>query len=413
MAGITQPLSRRKAFDLAPRHMERQGELDWLRGMMLVLMTITHLPTWFGAHVGQPFGFVSAAEGFVFLSAFLVGSVYTRAAHERGYPAMRRAIWSRALKVYAAHVALLLFLLCLLVPIALARGAHAITDLASFYVVRPHVALASGLVLAYNPPLLDILPMYVLFLAASPALLEQGLRRGWGPLLTLGAAVWLFAQYGGGRHIYESAARLVDWPVPYPQTGAFSFLAWQLLWLIGLRAGALAQAPPADSSATASRRAPSSEAVQRAGPKAGLWLVALFAGFFFVWRHLVGQLPFGDDATLNALFDKWNLGPLRLLNFAVLAVLVVHGRRVLAQWAERSSIATLGRASLTVFSVHLLLCLGLLAVVGEPIHAHASLLDAVLLVGTLVTLYAVARLSLGGERTLRARRKALAARVAH
>src|SRR5689334_24282722 len=98
--------------------MERQTDLDWLRGLMLVLMTITHLPTWFGAHAGQPFGFVSAAEGFVFLSAFLVGSVYTHTFRTRGLAAMRRALWARTLKVYAAHVALLLFLLFLLVPIA-------------------------------------------------------------------------------------------------------------------------------------------------------------------------------------------------------------------------------------------------------------------------------------------------------
>jgi hypothetical protein len=381
--------------------MERQGELDWLRGVMLVLMTITHLPTWFGAHVGQPFGFVSAAEGFVFLSAYLVGSVYARTARERGFPAMRRALWSRTLKVYVAHIALLLFLLWLLVPIALARGAHAITDLASFYVLHPHVALVSGLVLAYNPPLLDILPMYVLFLAMSPFVLEHGLRRGWGALLTLGAALWLFAQYGGGRHVYESVARLVDWPVPYSQTGAFSFLAWQLLWLIGVRAGALTQgthAEPARPRASAAKPA----------SRYGLWVAALLAAFFFAWRHGVGQVPFGTDAALNALFDKWHLGPLRLLNFAVLAVIIVHGRRVLAAWAERSSIAMLGRASLTVFSVHLLLCLALLALVGEPIHSHASLLDAVLLAGTLLTLYGVARLSLGGEDALRARRKALA-----
>jgi hypothetical protein len=381
--------------------MQRQGELDWLRGMMLVLMTITHLPTWFGAHVGQPFGFVSAAEGFVFLSAYLVGSVYARTARERGFAAMRRSLWSRTLKVYAAHVALLLFLLWLLVPIALARGAHAITDLASFYVLHPHVALVSGLVLGYNPPLLDILPMYVLFLAMSPFVLEHGLRRGWGALLTLGAALWLFAQYGGGRHVYESVARLVEWPVPYSQTGAFSFLAWQLLWLIGVRAGALAQASRVEA---VQPRASSGKPASRYE----LWVAALLAVFFFAWRHVVGQVPFGADAALNVLFDKWHLGPLRLLNFAVLAVIVVHGRRVLAAWAERSSIATLGRASLTVFSVHLLLCLALLALVGEPIHAHASLLDAVLLAGTLLTLYGVARLSLGGELARRMRRKALA-----
>jgi hypothetical protein len=62
-----------------------------------------------------------------------------------------------------------------------------------------------------------------------------------------------------------------------------------------------------------------------------------------------------------------------------------------------------------VFSVHLLLCLAVLALVGEPIHAHAGLLDALLLAGTLLTLYAVARLSLGGAEALRARRTAVAA----
>src|SRR3954471_175547 len=142
-----------QAIERARQRMQRQTELDWLRGLMLVLMTITHLPTWFSSHVGQPFGFVSAAEGFVFLSAYLVGSVYTRTAHRHGYPAMRNAIWRRAAKVYAAHVALLLLLFFVLVPLAISNGAHAITDLASFYVERPHAALISALFLAYNPPL--------------------------------------------------------------------------------------------------------------------------------------------------------------------------------------------------------------------------------------------------------------------
>ena len=46
--------------------MRRRWELDALRGLMLVLMTSTHLPTWFAVPASQPFGFVSAAEGFVF-----------------------------------------------------------------------------------------------------------------------------------------------------------------------------------------------------------------------------------------------------------------------------------------------------------------------------------------------------------
>ena len=71
------------------------------------------------------------------------------------------------------------------------------------------------------------------------------------------------------------------------------------------------------------------------------------------------------------MFDKWHLGPLRLLNFVVLAIIAVHGRRVLVAWAEHSSIATLGRASLTVFAAHLLVCLALLATVGDALAPAA------------------------------------------
>jgi len=89
------------------------------------------------------------------------------------------------------------------------------------------------------------------------------------------------------------------------------------------------------------------------------------------------------------------------LNFAVLAILVVHGRRLVVALAEHSSIATMGRASLTVFSAHLVLCLVLLAMGGDTLDpGHVSLLDGALLAGTLVTLYVIARVTLGGSRIL-------------
>ena len=380
--------------------MDRQAELDWLRGLMLVLMTITHLPTWFSSHAGQPFGFVSAAEGFVFLSAFLVGSVYSHKARTRGYAVMRRALWLRTLKVYIAHIALLLFLLLLLVPIAVSRDAQAITGLASYYLERPHLALVSGLILAYNPPLLDILPMYVLFLAASPLVLEYGSRRGFGVLLTVSAVLWLFAQYDGGRHVYESVAALIGWPVPYGATGAFSFLAWQFLWLIGLRIGA-------SRSIAASAASP----VPQSWARPGIVIAMGIAAVFFLWRHVIGQMPFGSDAALDALFDKWHLGPLRLLNFAVLALIVVQGRRVLVDWAAQSSLATMGRTSLVVFSAHLVICLTVLTVVGDAARPHLSIFEAALVVGALLALYGVARATQDGGDFLRAHRRALSARV--
>ena len=62
-------------------------------------------------------------------------------------------------------------------------------------------------------------------------------------------------------------------------------------------------------------------------------------------------------------------------------------------------IATLGRASLTVFTAHLVLCLAILATAGEALVAR-----------TLVTLYAVARVALTGDRIVRAPIEAAAPR---
>jgi hypothetical protein len=85
----------------------------------------------------------------------------------------------------------------------------------------------------------------------------------------------------------------------------------------------------------------------------------------------------------------------------VLAVIAVQGRRVLAAWAEHSAMATLGRVSLTVFTAHLLVCLAVLATGGAMIEPHPlSLLDGLLVLGTLVTLYGVARAALSGEKAI-------------
>src|ERR1035437_8338943 len=60
-------------FGIHLPRLERRPELDALRGLFLVWMTLTHLPTRFSDYLNQPIGFVSSAEGFVFISALLVG----------------------------------------------------------------------------------------------------------------------------------------------------------------------------------------------------------------------------------------------------------------------------------------------------------------------------------------------------
>ena len=95
--------------------------------------------------------------------------------HQRhGETEMRLAFRKRVLKIYLWQVALLLFLFSAVAFIGAARQQDAIVDLLSYYWEEPLAAFVSGLFLLYNPPLLDILPMYVLFMLVSAPLLVHG-----------------------------------------------------------------------------------------------------------------------------------------------------------------------------------------------------------------------------------------------
>jgi hypothetical protein len=355
----------------------RRPEIDALRGLMLVLMVCTHLPTRFALPLGQPFGFVSAAEGFVLLSAYMAGMVYTRRALAEGLAAMRRAFFRRALVIYACQSALLVFLFTVVALIGLAKDEPAVENLIGFFLRDPWAASAAGLALLYRPPLLDILPMYVLFMFASPFVLDAALRRGWAVVVGASLALWFAAQFGLGARVYDLADRAFGMPLPYAAMGSFDTLAWQFVWVLGLWLGAASVTPGPDPM-----------------PPLPRWLVgsAVAAALVgLVWRHAVGQVPFGADTTLNLLFDKWQLGPLRLLDLlALLAVVVRFG----PGWARRLPrlrvLETLGQASLSVFCAHLVLVLALLALLGEASPRRPIWLDALVFAGSFVLLYAVA-----------------------
>ena len=166
---------------------------------MLVLMTLTHLPTRLSEPFGQPFGYVSAAEGFVLLSAYMAGLVYGRLAKYRGIDAMRVAFWLRARKVYLCHAALLIFLFTVIAALGMKVEQPAVRYLMDFYLQEPARALASGLFLLYKPPLLDILPMYVIFMLTSPIALAWARYHGWRAIIAGSLTLWVLAQFGLGQ----------------------------------------------------------------------------------------------------------------------------------------------------------------------------------------------------------------------
>jgi len=64
------------------------------------------------------------------------------------------------------------------------------------------------------------------------------------------------------------------------------------------------------------------------------------------------------------LFDKWHLGPLRLLDFASVAALLIVSQQVTKRAAVRP-LVLLGQSSLQVFCVHLLFCFAGLTLMGN------------------------------------------------
>jgi hypothetical protein len=357
--------------------MTRQPELDALRGIFLVLMVLAHLPTSFAVRLDQPFGYVSSAEGFVFLSAFLAGQVYTERARKRGLQAMRKALWRRVAKLYCYQAGLLIFAFTAIAAIGVANHEQAVRNLLSFYFQDPKTALWSGFVLLYNPPLLDILPIYVMFMAATPLVLSYALRRGWMLPMALGLGTWLLAQFGLREIAYNAAVAATGLKEPLSATGAFDIFAWQFLWLIGLRMGSIQVTEP--------------QPPRQPLPPWSIGIALTMGIILLIWRHLIGQVPFmGGNEHLNLLFDKWHLGPFRLLNFCALLVLTLHYGPGVRRWIQVRFLVRLGEASLAVFCGHLVLCLLMLGIIGDRLGQVPWWGELAMIAASLLLLYAFA-----------------------
>lgn len=306
--------------------------LDALRGLFLIVMAGVHSATPVSHALQDPVGYNGAAEGFIFLSACLAGIVYGRTYQQADWAAMSRRAWRRSRQIYVVHLGVLM-------PLALMAWAlaDALPPLGSHFndfLAHPWGSLALMPLLLHQPPLFDILPLYVIFLAVMPWLLAVARQRGWGIILAISALVWLIAQYlhfEGPANLFGDPVRLL--PLRW---GFFNFLAWQFLWVCGLALGETSLRRPVIK------------------PELRFWLGAPAA--VIVLAGLLSRRGFWPDAWLPPdiflLMDKWTLGPLRLLNFTAWTVLLVAWNPHPPKWFLAPA-ALLGRHSLAVFAFHL------------------------------------------------------------
>jgi hypothetical protein len=314
--------------------LERRPELDALRGMFLAWMIFVHLPTRFSDFAAQPFGFVSAAEGFVFLSALLVARIYSRD-HSVDAGGVRRHLWRRSLEIYGYHLALITFTFTVVAGYAVHVHRLALMNMLDFYLAHPVAGAVGALFLLYCPPLLDILPMYILFLFLSPLVLSVARRVKWRTVLAASMALWLAAQFGLKEAFDHALNQVTQLNIPVHETGAFNLFAWQGVWITGLWMG----------SESARGEVPLDEVPRWAVPVCGVLCV-----FFFLCRY--GWL--GPHLTWPALLvDKWQLGPLRVVNLVAFTIFFWWLRKWVVLLIHREPFLTMGKASLQVFCAHL------------------------------------------------------------
>ncbi|HVA24010.1 MAG TPA: OpgC domain-containing protein [Chloroflexota bacterium] len=312
----------------------RDLRLDLLRGFCVFAMIVDHVGGASYAHAVSGAGefFVSAAEGFVFLSGFVMGIVYGSIVEKHGLEAGVKKALRRSLTLYKLTV-----------------GLTIIFGLQLFfyhYDFGPFAGwprfIADVVTLRQTIYLGDIPLIYTLLVASGAGAL-------W--LLSTGRTAWLLASSGALWLAYQINP---DWAINLPWTitnnSMFHFAAWQVYFILAMTLGY-------------HRRAVASWL--GAVPKGPLFVAA--AGMFglMVYLHISGgaHLPgfFQRDDVRERLagwFQKGGAGPLRLLasvfifQFAYLFVTYFwQPLRRFFGWL----LLPLGQSSLYAYAMHVLL----------------------------------------------------------
>src|ERR1700722_17327102 len=340
--------------------MKRFVEFDILQGILLLMMSVDHSPSSLRRFTDQPLGFFSTAECFVFVSAFLAGMVFRKRAEKLGFAAARSASVHRAGRIYRAHLVTLSF--------AFVLGSFFLSELPGIrnlldsYLMNPWAAIGGSLALLFRPPLMDILPMYVLFSFLTPAAFGAAQRWGWKTVLFVSFSVWIIAQTDV-RGILVNASN----DLPFVQPGPFDLLAWQFLWVGGLFIG--------------QRLLENHPLLVVPHWLRPLLILSVIAFLFCRWISVTSG---SDSISQSWWFDKWHLGPLRLVNFALAASVTATFLKYISRWeVGLRPFLLIGRHMLPVFCSQI--CLSLLLIGRTESGLTTEPITSVLVICQLLT----------------------------
>jgi hypothetical protein len=312
-----------------PAKRPRDLRLDVFRGLGLVLIFINHVPDnplYWVTLAG--IAFCDAADLFVFISGYAAALVFGGVAGRAGMLFAGVQILRRCWTLYVAHIFLFV--------IFTAQVAWTVQRLdnpmfaeelnVAAFLREPHVAVIKALLLQLQPIYMNILPLYILLLGALIAVLPM-LRYSRWLVVGLSAACYALVLF--------TDANLTSYPDGH---WYFNPFAWQALFFAGVVLGWRHEvqgriwAPPR-------------------------WFVLACAGVLAACLALkalfnFGWLPGRAIELIWTVADKTDAGPLRIVNFLALAVVVIAAVPMGARWlasAWAKPLVMLGRNSLNVF----------------------------------------------------------------
>ncbi|CNH43361.1 Predicted membrane protein [Yersinia aldovae] len=374
---------------------KRDLRIDLLRGIALVMMVVAHIEvmsvldifTW------ERFGLTTGAEGFVILSGFMLGVINRQRLQKEALLTVSYALYRRACKIYIVNIVIIISILLLtkLTFINTFEVTH-FTDRFSdvnysLYPVYDQIKESwfnMVLYLQIGPHQSQILGLYFYLLLATPFFLYLLERRWVGWLLILSLSLYIL--------YFFTRIKLTSAQFEF----AFPFLAWQLIYVLGMTIGWYKE-----------------ELLSLARTKAGFWSLCIIVSFtlimmFIAQNHNNPFMPYDVMLhVINAPRFNWfyenfaaknALGPLRVMNdfsllitcYLILSYLWVPINKIFGWF-----LITLGQHSLYVFIVHIYVVLLVNQIVDFGLWHRAWLLNTLVHLCALLMLWLLAKYNVG------------------
>ncbi|MEX3787594.1 OpgC domain-containing protein [Paraburkholderia sp. BR14374] len=299
----------------------RSVEVDFFRGIVLIVIVLDHIPGSTLSHLMlHAYALCDSAEVFVFLGGYASAAAYTAVLAHRGEHAAQLRFVKRCWEIYRAYLLTAMLMLvsgAVLARLDLNRAMVEMTGWPPF-ALQPWREAFDIALLRRQPYLSSVLPMYVLFALCVPVMVPLA-RRSVSLALAVSLALWAVARPLAALFSIDDVA---GW--------AFNPFAWQLMFVLGMLC----------------RMQPISERFHASCAARWLTRVAVVAVLAFaIVKLFVLTQPLPGT-------HKQNLSVERVINFIVIAWLAAQFVRTgsIAWLARRLPVVvTVGRAGLVCF----------------------------------------------------------------